>query len=104
MASSSAGQTGLDANAPDPRPQDRLRLAQAIKDWSIAHVIAGQAPPGVARADTEGTLAIHAPVTLFPSRFPRSCFEEALSVQKAYNELYVAISRDEAFLAGLVKE
>ena len=61
-------------------------------------------PAATAEVDPEGALAIHAPVTLFPSRFPRKCFEQATSVQKAYNELYAKISGDEPFLSGLVDE
>jgi glutathione synthase len=54
--------------------------------------------------DIMGTMATIAPVTLFPSPFPRCCFEEAISIQPAYNELYSAISRDEEWLERIVKE
>jgi len=43
-------------------------------------------------------------VTLFPSPFPKACFEQAKSVQPTYNELYASISRDEAFLKDIVEE
>ncbi|KAL5119116.1 Glutathione synthetase [Pleosporales sp. CAS-2024a] len=33
-----------------------------------------------------------------------SCFEEGLSIQQAYNELYSAIARDEAWLQSIVEE
>jgi glutathione synthetase len=54
--------------------------------------------------DPSGVLASTAPVTLFPSLFPKSCFEDGLSIQKAYNELYSAIARDEAWLQSIVEE
>lgn len=41
---------------------------------------------------------------MFPSLFPRVCFEEALAIQKAYNELYAAIAQDEEWLEGIVDE
>jgi hypothetical protein len=83
-------------------PRELGRLVQTIKDWTIAHGLAVRPPatPG----DEEGVLATGAPVTLFPSPFPRSCFEEAKAVQTQYNELYARISRDEEFLGELVKQ
>ncbi|KAL2020260.1 hypothetical protein VTK56DRAFT_8584 [Thermocarpiscus australiensis] len=83
---------------------ERERLVQTIKDWSIANGLAVRPPPAVAANDAEGILAIHAPVTLFPSPFPKSCFEEARAIQSKYNELYARISQDEDFLSGLVQE
>ncbi|KAK4169212.1 putative glutathione synthetase [Cladorrhinum sp. PSN259] len=80
--------------------QGKDRLVQTIKDWSIANGLAVR--PAV--EDPEGILAINAPVTLFPSPFPTSCFEEAKAIQTSYNELYTRISQDEEFLATLVQE
>ena len=86
-------------------PQERDHLAYVIKDWAAANGLAIRPPPTITSGvDPDGALATHAPVTLFPSRFPRKCFEQATSVQRAYNELYARISRDEEFLAGLVNE
>ena len=83
---------------------EQEHLVQVIKDWSIAHGLAVRPPPAVVPSDPEGILAINAPVTLFPSPFPKACFEDAKAVQKAYNELYANISRDEKFLEELVHE
>jgi len=81
-------------------------LLSTIKDWSIANGLAVRPPPNVvsAQADPHGVLATTAPVTLFPSPFPRLCFEQAKSIQKAYNELYASIAQDEKFLQELVQE
>lgn len=46
----------------------------------------------------------HAPFTLFPTPFPKSGFEEALSVQKAFNELYFSVSRNNEWLENVVSE
>lgn len=82
------------------------RLSQTIKDWSIANGLAVRPPPALVgqNQDPEGILAINAPVTLFPSPFPKSCFEEAKAIQTNYNELYARISQDEEFLGRLVQE
>ncbi|EAQ90938.1 hypothetical protein CHGG_02873 [Chaetomium globosum CBS 148.51] len=83
---------------------EKDRLAQAIKDWTIANGLAVRPPPAVASNNLEGILAMSAPVTLFPSPFPKSCFEEAKAIQTKYNELYARISQDEEYLSGLVQE
>ena len=42
--------------------------------------------------------AIHAPISLFPSPFPRKLFELAIKLQKTFNILYSRIAMDEEFL------
>jgi len=54
--------------------------------------------------DPSRSLAVTAPVTLFPGLFPRACFEEARSIQEAYNELYAAIATDVQWLGVIVEE
>ncbi|KAK4199040.1 putative glutathione synthetase [Triangularia verruculosa] len=85
---------------------EKDRLSQTIKDWSIANGLAVRPPPALVgqNQDPEGILAINAPVTLFPSPFPKSCFDEAKAIQTSYNELYAQISQDEEFLGRLVQE
>lgn len=82
------------------------QLLFTIKDWSIAHGLAVRPPPTLlaSEADPHGILATSAPVTLFPSPFPRICFEQAKSIQKAYNHLYAVIAQDEDFLRNIVQE
>lgn len=91
---------------PSPTPAETAYLVSEIKDWSIANGLAVRPPPSLvaSESDPHGVLATTAPVTLFPSPFPRVCFEQAKGVQKAYNELYASISRDEDFLKGVVEE
>ncbi|KAK1751654.1 hypothetical protein QBC47DRAFT_390655 [Echria macrotheca] len=93
-----------DSFPPTLDAREREHLVQVIKDWSIAYGLAVRPPPAVVNNDPDGILAINAPVTLFPSPFPKSCFEEARAIQRAYNELYANISRDEDFLRDIVQE
>jgi len=44
------------------------------------------------------TSAIHAPITLFPTPFPRHLFENAIKLQAACNVLYARVATDEKFL------
>lgn len=90
----------------EPEPQELEYLISEIKDWSIANGLAVRPPPALIKSDLDpqGVLATTAPITLFPSPFPRICFDQAHGIQKAYNELYAAIASDEEFLEGIVHE
>ena len=89
---------------------EQQRLVQVVKDWAIANGLAVRPPVPVtsAVASTEAelapTLAMPVPVTLFPSAFPKWCFEEAQSLLSTYNRLYMNISNDEKFLSRIVAE
>lgn len=91
---------------PEISKEEEHYLLSNLKDWSIAHGLAVRPAPSFVQPsqDPSGVLASTAPVTLFPSLFPKSCFEEGLAIQKAYNELYSAIARDEAWLQSIVEE
>ena len=81
-------------------------LLTNLKDWSILNGLAVR--PSLSfvseSIDPSRSLAVTAPVTLFPSLFPTVCFEEARAIQKAYNELYALIARDEEWLQEIVEE
>lgn len=81
-------------------------LLSTLKDWSIAHGLAVRPAPSFVpgERDPSRVLATTAPVTLFPSLFPRACFDQGRSIQLAYNELYSAIARDEEWLKTIVEE
>ncbi|KAL9102234.1 MAG: hypothetical protein Q9163_002594 [Psora crenata] len=81
-------------------------LLSNIKDWSIFNGLAVRPTQAFVpqELDSSRSLATTAPVTLFPSLFPRSCFEEARAIQCAYNTLYAAIARDEDWLRKVVEE
>jgi glutathione synthase len=101
MASLTSGQY-----PPSLTDAEQARLIETVKDWTIGNGLAIRPPPTViaAEADPQGIAAVSAPVTLFPSPFPKQCFAQARFVQQAYNELYAAVSRDEDFIEATVKE
>lgn len=94
------------AYPPDLNEEQKKYLLTNLKDWSIAHGLAVRPAPSFVppEGDPSRALATTAPVTLFPSLFPRSCFEQAQSVAKAYNDLYSAIASDEGWLKEIVEE
>ena len=54
--------------------------------------------PPAEHQPTIPSAAIHAPVSLFPSPFPRKLFELALRLQNTFNVLYARIAMDDEFL------
>ncbi|WZH44651.1 Glutathione synthetase [Fusarium acuminatum] len=91
---------------PALKAEEKDALIETVKDWSIGNGLAVRPPPTVipAEADPKRIAATNVPVTLFPSPFPKQCFAQGKAVQKTYNELYASVSRDEEFLAQVVKE
>jgi hypothetical protein len=91
---------------PELSDAQRQNLLSNLKDWSIAHGLAVRPAPSFVPSDVDPglTLATTAPVTLFPSLFPKSCFEQSLSIQTAYNKLYSAIASDEEWLKPIIEE
>lgn len=100
---------GIEPSAPFPphlTGDERERLIQTIKDWACGHGLVVRPPPSAIpqEADPNSIAAVPAPVTVFPSGIARRAFNRGQAVQRAYNELYAAVSRDEKFLAGIVRE
>ena len=91
---------------PQLTPEQQEYLVSAVKNWASYHGLAVRPPPTFISKDSDpaGVLASNAPVTLFPSPFPKSCYETAVEVQKTYNALYASIARDEAWLAKIIEE
>lgn len=100
-----SGITGA-AYPPTLSAAETEHLVCTVKDWSAGHGLVVRPPPTViaAEADPKTVAAIPAPVTLFPSPFPRQCFAQALGVQTTYNELYAAVSRNEEFIEDTVNQ
>lgn len=87
-------------------PAQEAYLVTSIKDWAIQNGLAVRPQPSFVprESDPRGVLATNAPVTLFPSPFPKASFEEARALQKTYNQLYAAITCDEEWLGKIMEE
>lgn len=89
---------------PSLSPEESSFLVSQTKDWSMCNGLAVRPSFVPFETDPSRSLATTAPVTLFPSRFPRSCFQEARALQNAYSELYAAVARDEVWLGKVIEE
>jgi glutathione synthase len=81
-------------------------LAAHVKNWTAQHGLLVRPSTQQVSEDVNPNkvLATNAPVTLFPSPFPRKNFEQARSLQTIYNELYAAIASNEKWLESIMKE
>lgn len=91
---------------PETTPEELQYLLSNLKDWSIAHGLAVRPSPAFIAEEIDPSLVLAntAPVTLFPSPFPATCFQEARQIQTSYNELYAAIADDEEWSREIVEE
>ncbi|KAM5456319.1 Glutathione synthetase [Microsporum audouinii] len=91
---------------PELSPEQKQHLVATIKDWCIHHGLTVRPPPAFIQGvtDPQGVLATNAPVTLFPSLFPRPGYESAVSVQTTYNQLYASITGNVEWLGGIIEE
>lgn len=97
---------GLPAYPPTLTPAQQTSLHFDLNDWAIAHGLAVRPAPSFVskEIDPSAVLAVTAPVTLFPSLFPRRCYQSALAIARSYNELYARIASDEPWIADIMKE
>lgn len=91
---------------PDTSEDQLEHLVQRVKDWTIFNGLTVRPNPAFISNEVNpgNVVATNAPVTLFPSPFPRKCFELAQGLQTSYNELYANIASDEVWLGGIMKE
>ena len=91
---------------PSLNPEQAEHILSSIKNWSIYNGLAVRPSQSYVpkEIDDSQSLATTAPVTFFPSLFPKSCFEEARAIQCAYNELYAEVAADEAWLEEIIQE
>ncbi|SCU90927.1 LADA_0F07140g1_1 [Lachancea dasiensis] len=75
------------------------QLIPEVSHWALSNGLV-MYPPNF--KTSQGLLA---PTTLFPTPFPRKSFEQAISVQTLYNELYAKVSQDkDHWLGNLIEK
>ncbi len=94
-------------NYPPDMTDERLEyLVSVVKNWTIEHglTVRPSSKNVSGESNPNHVFATNAPVTLFPSPFPQSCFEIARSLQTVYNELYAVVANNEEWLESIMKE
>ena len=90
----------LPSYPPSLDPKALSLLLASLIDYCLSHgIIVRPSRP------SEGDhTASYAPITLFPSLFPRSAWNQALKVQTTYNLLYAKIANDVEWLGKIMDE
>lgn len=88
---------------PPSLPDNQLAHLETISaSWALAHgfvlLPASAQVQGQGQAPRAPTHAIPAPLSLFPTPFPKTLFKHARRVQTLYNALYARIALDWEFL------
>ncbi|KAF3936712.1 hypothetical protein ABW19_dt0201012 [Dactylella cylindrospora] len=89
---------------PKLTPEQLSFLITSYNDYSLSHGLVVRPAPTFIPTNPNNSLATPAPVTLFPSPFPRKPFEEARAIQTACSLLYARVANDEQWLGELTKE
>ncbi|KAF3224092.1 hypothetical protein TWF191_006206 [Orbilia oligospora] len=76
-------------------------LITSFTDYSLSHGLIVRPAPTFIPTNPSNSLATPAPVTLWPSPFPRTHFEEARSLQPFCNLLYARVAADQSWLGDL---
>ncbi|KAJ8324596.1 Glutathione synthetase [Batrachochytrium dendrobatidis] len=83
---------------PPTLPAEELKqLISYAVDWTTSHGLVMRA------RNVEGALAVHVPFALFPSPYPKDCYDLAWQLQPLFNELVDKIARDEQFIQTVME-
>lgn len=84
---------------PSLTPVEQSDLTENLTQWSLANGLIMYPP------NFKSYSAGIAPVTLFPTPFPKKAFENAIAVQKLFNELYInVVSQHKEWLIKIIAE
>lgn len=93
----------LPAWPPALTPEEQAHLEVLSLDYALSHGLVYRPPLAPSAALPPQASAISAPISLFPTPFPRALHDQALRLQPIYNELYARITMDEAWLEKVAR-
>ena len=85
---------------PNISNENLQKLKNLAIDWSLSHGLIIRPPTNL----SNNSFVMHAPVSLFPSPFPRKTYYEAIELQPIYNILFHKLSQDFEFITQVIKE
>ncbi|KAL1921699.1 uncharacterized protein VTP21DRAFT_10341 [Calcarisporiella thermophila] len=90
---------------PDYPPQLPPKQLKQLRDLAVDFALGRGLVirPSASNANSSDAYVTHAPVALFPSPFPRHCFERAVAVQPLFNRLIHRCATDENFLREVME-
>ncbi|UZJ51042.1 hypothetical protein CBS101457_000362 [Exobasidium rhododendri] len=94
--------TVLPAWPPHLDEAQKLSLCAQSTDYAISHSILYRPLPLASSSSPPLDAAIHAPISLFPSPFPKALYTRGQELQPLYNDLYSRIAVDDDFLKRVI--
>ncbi|TIA92334.1 hypothetical protein E3P99_00619 [Wallemia hederae] len=73
-------------------------LIDNLRAYCLGNGLVLLPPVGKDEKQVKTNMAVHAPVSLFPTPFPKKLYDEANKVGVVFNELYANIARDVGFI------
>jgi hypothetical protein len=95
--------TSLPPWPPAITPEEQSHLEVLSLDYALSHGLVYRPWLATGAEVPPQASAISAPISLFPTPFPRHSYEQALKLQPLYNELYARITMDEKWLETVAK-
>ncbi|KAL7752216.1 Glutathione synthetase [Sorochytrium milnesiophthora] len=77
-------------------------LRDLATDWALSHGLVIRPAADASSAQPKRGVAVHAPLALFPSPFPRHCYDKAVALQPLFNSLVHKVAHNHAFLASIM--
>lgn len=84
---------------PDISPQEEAELVHEIKEWSFSN--------GLVMVPVDNgnwSRVVHAPVTLYPTIFPKIAFQRAINIQELYNRIYISVTLNTDWLVSQLEK
>lgn len=79
-------------------PENEKELVERLSQWALANGLVMYPPNWQLHS------ANNAPITMFPTPFPKDLFEDAMKVQTTFNKLYAnVVSKEKVWLVDLIK-
>lgn len=87
-----------DAQYPPEFTEQQLEyLLDQARDWQITHGLS------IKYREDEFVRSVPIGISLIPLLFPKTLFDEAVSLQRLYNELYMRVAADPDWLYNMLK-
>ena len=83
---------------PELNEQQLGYLLDQARDWQITHGLS------LKYREDDFVRSVPIGISLIPTLFPKVLFDEALSLQRLYNELYMRVAADPDWLYKVLKE
>ncbi|WFD31655.1 glutathione synthase [Malassezia sp. CBS 17886] len=77
-------------------------MSSDARDYALGHGLVYRMVPAPGELPPSDAV-VHAPMSLMPTPFPRTLYDQGVELQPLYNKLYARVAMDDAFLADVLE-